>query len=265
MPSASRMHVEDVDELVDHDVVAPGRRGPALGDIAPGQHQRPAFHRLAGKLLGVAMHDAGLVDGLAAGHHRIRVDDDADEAVIAVEAEFEGSARKPGLRSRPPSRRSPAGRLAPENSLRARNSVASSRSRPTSSALRSARNGKRSSVDCHSSSGIGRRSSVRVRRQRDQRCHQICHAQGPRRIASPGDRRMNRPSCQRRTSARSGPGLSRSQSLSTCRHVPGRDLLAGRAMRVAMDQRRSLPSIPMRRARPAGSTSTQSPGFCVDL
>jgi hypothetical protein len=46
-PGASSMHVEDVDELVDHDVVAPGRRGTPLGDVAPRKHQRAALHRLA--------------------------------------------------------------------------------------------------------------------------------------------------------------------------------------------------------------------------
>ena len=83
-------------ELVDHDVVAPLGGLAGIGDVAPRQHQRPAFHRLAGQLLVVLVHDADVVDVLAPGLHGVRMDHDADEAVVPVQSELEH--RQAGLR-----------------------------------------------------------------------------------------------------------------------------------------------------------------------
>ncbi len=78
-------------ELVDHDVVGPSRCLGAFGwvHVGPAQHHRATLHRLAGKHLVVAMHDALLIDDLALGHDRVGVDHDADEAVVLFDAEFE--------------------------------------------------------------------------------------------------------------------------------------------------------------------------------
>ena len=83
-------------ELVDHDVVAPVGRLAGVADVAPRQHHRAAFHGLAGQHLVVLVHDAVVVDDLAPRQHRVGVHDDADEAVVPVEAQPQH--RQAGLR-----------------------------------------------------------------------------------------------------------------------------------------------------------------------
>jgi hypothetical protein len=80
-------HVQDVRELMDHDVVAPVGRLAAAVHVVPRQHERPAFHRLAAQLFLELMHDADLVDDFALRDDRIGVHDDALETAVPVEAE----------------------------------------------------------------------------------------------------------------------------------------------------------------------------------
>ena len=89
-------HVDHVRELMDDDVVAIGRREPGIVDVAPGEHDRAAAHRLAGELLVEGVHDAVLVFHFAPRDDRVLVDDDADEAAQPVEAQLQG--RQAGLR-----------------------------------------------------------------------------------------------------------------------------------------------------------------------
>ncbi len=94
-------HVDDVGELVHHDVVAGSGRFARLVDVAPGEHHRAAAHRLAAQLLVVGVDDAVVVLDLAPGDDRIFMDDDADEAVEPFEAELErGQAGLRGDRHR---------------------------------------------------------------------------------------------------------------------------------------------------------------------
>ena len=125
----------------------------------------PPLHRLAGELLVVARGRRRRRPSTSrARDDLVRVDDDADEAVVASASPSCSTGRQAcaaiataisSVTSRP---------RAPVNSLSARNSVAMSRS-AVQVARRCARrrNGKRASVSCQSASGIARRSQ-RARR-----------------------------------------------------------------------------------------------------
>ena len=89
-------HVHHVHELVDDDVVADLGRLAGLVDVAPGEHHRPAVHRLAGQFFLVLVHDAVVVDELTLCDHRVCMHDDALEAVVPVQAELQ--RRQTGLR-----------------------------------------------------------------------------------------------------------------------------------------------------------------------
>ena len=99
-------HVDDVDELVDDDVVAPVGRLAGLGDVAPGEHHRPAVHRLAASAPRRTRgrrrprRSTSRRATTASGMH-----DDADEAVVASRARARAPAGRPARRSRRPSRR----------------------------------------------------------------------------------------------------------------------------------------------------------------
>ena len=97
--------VEHMGELVDDDVVAPPRRRAGAAHVAPGEHHRAAFDRLAGERLVVLVHHAVVVGHRAPRLHRVGMDDDADEAVVPAEPELAGSAGRPARRWRPPCRR----------------------------------------------------------------------------------------------------------------------------------------------------------------
>jgi hypothetical protein len=95
-PSGAVGHVQHMGELVDHHVVAIGGRSPAAAHVAPGQHHRAAFHGLAGQGLVVLVHHARRRRLLAPGHHLVGMQHDADEAVVAVQAQAQH--RQAGLR-----------------------------------------------------------------------------------------------------------------------------------------------------------------------
>src|SRR6266568_3243655 len=89
---APSVHVDLVRELVDDHVVA------ALGEahVFPGEDHRPARPRFPGELLVEGVDDAVLVHLLLAHAEFSGIDDDADPAVIYVQAEVEN--RQAGLR-----------------------------------------------------------------------------------------------------------------------------------------------------------------------
>ncbi len=89
---ARSVHVDLVREFVDHHVVA------ALGHahVLPGEDHRPARPGFARELLVEGVHDAVLVHFFLAHAELARIDDDADPAVVDVQAEIEN--RQAGLR-----------------------------------------------------------------------------------------------------------------------------------------------------------------------
>ena len=89
-------HVEFVHELVNHHVVALGRRVARCGHVFPAQRHRAQGHGFAGEFLGVAVHHAVLVGDFAARQHRARVDHDAFEVLIPVQPQVQH--RQAGLR-----------------------------------------------------------------------------------------------------------------------------------------------------------------------
>jgi len=85
-----------MDELVDHDVVAVDRRLSRFCNVAPRQHHRSAVHGLTGELFVVMVHDAVVIDDLAARDDGVFMNHDADEAVVTLEPQLQD--RQAGLR-----------------------------------------------------------------------------------------------------------------------------------------------------------------------
>src|SRR5438552_991129 len=219
-------HVEHMRELVDHDVVAP-LGGLAGGlDIAPRQHHRAAFHRLAGQRLVVVVNDARFVHHLAPRDDLVAVHHDADEAIVAIEPEPQH--RQAGLR-----RDRHRDLVADLKALRAGELLACEKECGEFAQHRQ--------VD----RAAPREKGIARQRQLPQRVGDRPAPQDPlvvqpapaaqpavehgQRGAVAGAMRTRPSRRQRSTSARAGPESSRSQSLSTWRSKPGASRsLAGR-------------------------------------
>ena len=83
------LHVDLVDELVNHHVVAMFGRTARGGHVLPTQRDRAAVHGFAQQRFLVGMHHAGWVGADAPGQHRARMHDDAGEIVIPVQPQVQ--------------------------------------------------------------------------------------------------------------------------------------------------------------------------------
>ncbi len=89
-------HVDFVDELVYHDVMALLGQPARGGYVLPAQRHRPALHRLAQQRFLVLMHHAGGIALFAPRQHRARMHDDPGEIVIPGKPQAQH--RQAGLR-----------------------------------------------------------------------------------------------------------------------------------------------------------------------
>ena len=82
-------HIELVNELVNHHVVALRRRLSRCGHVGPTQCDRPHLHGLAAQLFGVAVHYASLVGHFSARQHGTGVHHNALEVVVPMQAQVQ--------------------------------------------------------------------------------------------------------------------------------------------------------------------------------